>query len=683
MHPTGEPANVTPYPATAPIGSGIRPAIQSRSASTTAGPQPCTGDGTISDAQPFYGFGYLANQIAQAYDLQPFYQQGDEGQGQTIALLELEPNRADDIDAYQGCYGTHATVNYFAVDGGINGDRSTDTTDPGAGEAALDIEQIVGLAPKATIDVYQAPNSAVGVLDAYQEMVNNPAVTIISTSWGACETGNPVASLETATFATAAQDGITIFAAAGDSGSTDCGTSAPAVDDPASDPYVTGVGGTTMPNLNSVAQQFAWNGSAIGNGVTGGGFSSLWGEPSWQQASAVQAEAMAATANELSCPGVIGGGYCRAVPDVSADADPYTGYIIYLTQDVYDPQTETTSPQITAVPWGGTSAAAPLWAAVTALINASPDCNGHNLGFVNPLLYQAALKGMPGLTDITAGNNNNTPDDPSAYFSAARGYDPVTGLGTPLGVPLGQSLCAEADTLTLSAPVSESSTYGQAVSVTGISASDAQGHALTYTATGLPQGLSLDPSTGTIGGTPTADANATVRLTVTAADNSATKTSIIPWTVTGAPTTTPPPTGTGTATTPTTTTKSRVGEGQGSTKKVPRPRVVHLTRRYRGHSIRVTLTITGATGHQHLVVSYDDSRDRSRTALKTVQLELRPEARVGRGAGHARSRPVVLTLTRKPHGNLAVALTPARIKRGVDLVLRYRAGAFQIRLPRL
>ncbi|HEY2201916.1 MAG TPA: S53 family peptidase, partial [Solirubrobacteraceae bacterium] len=320
-HPTGEPAQVTPYPATT---RALHPALALRASTTPAGPQPCTGSGTISEAQAYYGFGYLANQVAQAYDLDPFYEAGDEGQGQTIALLELEPNKASDIAAYQACYGTNATVNYIAVDGGLSGDGTPDTTDPGQGEAALDIEQIVGLAPRATIDVYQAPNSQAGVLAAYQAMTSNPAVTIISTSWGACESGNPLAALEEPIFSSAAQNGISIFAAAGDNGSTDCGTSSPAVDDPASDPYVTGVGGTTLPNL-STAQQFAWNGSSVSDGASGGGFSALWNEPAWQQAATVPAQGAAAAANELSCPAAGTGGYCRAVPDVSADADPYTG----------------------------------------------------------------------------------------------------------------------------------------------------------------------------------------------------------------------------------------------------------------------------------------------------------------------------------------------------------------------
>ncbi len=675
-HPTGDPAKVTPYPATA---HSQRPALAPRTANATSAPQPCTGPGTISDAQAYYGFGYLANQVAQAYDLDPLYSSGAFGQGQTIALLELEPDKATDIAAYQGCYGTHATVNYIAVDGGLDGSGTTNTTDPGAGEAALDIEQIIGLAPQATIDVYQAPNSAAGVLAAYQAMVSNPAVTVISTSWGACETGNALASLEQPIFAQAAQNGISVFAAAGDSGSTDCGTSSPAVDDPASDPYVTGVGGTTLPNIGSVNQQFAWNGSSVSDGSTGGGFSALWNEPTWQQAATVPAQSAAAAAGQLSCPGASTSGYCRAVPDVSADADPYTGYIIYLTQNVTDPSTGTTSPKLTAVPWGGTSAAAPLWAAMTSLINSSHDCGNQTLGFINPLLYKVAITGMAGLTDITAGNNNDSAYSPSYYFAAARGYDPVTGLGTPLGAQLGASLCAAADTLTLTTPTSEASTYGQPVSVTGISATDAQGHAVSYSATGLPAGLTIDPATGEITGTPTSNFDGTARITVTAADNGATKTAIVQWTVTGQPTitTSPDPGPTQTTSQPTQT------PGGGGPVNSPKPRVIRITRRYHGHVLRLVLTISGPAAHQTLLVRYTDTRAHGASRVTLVQLGVLPSGHAGRS--HRQTpRLVALKTARTPSGHFALTLTALRVRRGLQLIIHFGRTSTQVlALPHL
>lgn len=681
-HPTAVPAKVTPYRASLPPSAG---SLHARLTGSN-GPQPCTGPGTISAAQTYYGFGYLSNQIAQAYQLTPFYQAGDEGQGQTIALLELEPNSANDIAAYQGCYQTNTTVNYIPIDGGVNG-SGVDTTDPGSGEAALDIEQIIGLAPRATIDVYQAPNTTTGIVDAYQAMVNNPAVTIISTSWGACEAGNPLPTLEAPIFSTAAANSISTFAAAGDSGSTDCGTSALAVDDPASQPNVTGVGGTSLPNLTAVDQQFAWNSSSMSQGATGGGFSALWSEPTWQQAAAAASQTSAAAAGELSCPVAASGGYCRGVPDVSADADPYTGYIIYLTQNVTDPSTGTTSPQLTATPWGGTSAAAPLWAAMTALVNASAACNGHNLGPLNPLLYPVAVKGMAGLTNITSGNNDYTVDNPTAYFTAHQGFSPVTGLGTPLGAPLARSLCAEADTLTLKTPSSEASGYGQPVDLASISATDAQGHALSYSASGLPPGLSINPQTGVITGTPTANAEAEARVTVTAADNGATQTHIISWTVTGAPAVVAPaapplpPTSAPTATGGQQPGGTGQHGGQGHRHHSP-AHVIRMIRRFRGGRISVTLTITTRRGHRHLLIRYAIHAPHSHSRrLKSVELLLRPSKRRSRHGQHA-DRFVILRRNHASRGRLSLTLTSKLARRGFALELRYSsAHPYTLTLP--
>jgi hypothetical protein len=288
------------------------------------------------------------------------------------------------------------------------------------------------------------------------------------------------------------------------------------------------------------------------------------------------------------------------------------------------------------------------------------------------LLYQVAVKGMPGLTDITSGNNDNTADSPTGYFTAGQGYDPVTGLGTPLGATLAQSLCAEADTLTLNAPSSEANSYGQAVNVTGINATDAQHHALTYTATGLPAGLSINATTGAITGSPTANTNATVRVTVTAADNNATKTAIIPWTVTGAPSTTTTPS-------PGTSTESTGSgqEGGGGTGATTNPvrRVLHLVRRYHGHTVKLTVTITGTGSHPHLVVSYTDKRGRAHDRLTLAQLELRPAARAAAGKTHRVARATVLKRSRKTGATLVVTLTAAQVERGVQLALSYGSAA--------
>src|SRR6202035_913799 len=112
-------------------------------------------------------------------------QAGDQGAGVTVAVYELEPNDPNDIAAYQSCYGTNASVSYFPVDGGAG-------TGSGSGEAALDIEDVIGLAPKANIVVYQGPNSnsgapGAGPYDTYQKIITDNVAKVITTSWGQCE----------------------------------------------------------------------------------------------------------------------------------------------------------------------------------------------------------------------------------------------------------------------------------------------------------------------------------------------------------------------------------------------------------------------------------------------------------------------------------------------------------------
>jgi len=142
----------------------------------TGGPQPCSAASSAAPGQD----AYTANEIAGAYNFSSLYGAGDEGAGIKVALFELEPNKTSDIAAYQSCYGTSATVNYLEEDGGAGSGY-------GAGEAALDIEDVIGLAPQATIDVYQAPNSNTGLIDNYTAIVDNDTDKVISTSWGECE----------------------------------------------------------------------------------------------------------------------------------------------------------------------------------------------------------------------------------------------------------------------------------------------------------------------------------------------------------------------------------------------------------------------------------------------------------------------------------------------------------------
>jgi subtilase family serine protease len=486
------------------------------------GPAPCSNATNATG-----GGGYTADEVAGAYGLGAYYP-SDEGAGQTVALVEFEAYDPNDIAQYQVCYGTSTSVTNVNVDSGpgaFNGDD---------GEAALDIEQIIGLAPKAAILVYQAPGSdtQAAVLNA---IASQDTAKVISSSWGACEqiVGNAVMNAENTALQEMAAQGQSFFISSGDSGSTMCyqatrGTlqqdDSLNVIDPGAQPFATGVGGTllgradgTTPTDGSYAGESVWNdggGDVFGDqaGGTGGGVSSVWPMPSYQSSAASGLGVIQANSSR-AC----GGQLCREVPDVSADADPNSGYAVYSTDPVFG-----TGWGIT----GGTSASAPLWAAFTALANASPACRGATLGFENPALYGlAGFAYAANFHDVTAASpithlaNNDTfqganPSNPGALYPTLAGYDMATGLGSPIGNALGNSLCAALfDSASIASPGNQLTITGQAVSL-AVHGSSADNAPLAYSASGLPAGLSINPATGVISGTPTTGQTATVTVSV-------------------------------------------------------------------------------------------------------------------------------------------------------------------------
>ncbi len=406
---------------------------QARVTPDTAGPQPCSSAQSISS----HDGAYTANQLAAHYGMSPLYSRGDLGQGVHVALVEFEPNLSSDISAYESCYGISTAVNYIHVDGGAG-------TGAGSGEAALDIEDVAGLAPDATIDVYQAPNSTTGSYDDYQDIVTADTDKVVSTSWGLCEDYSDEADVQSAEtlFEQANTQGQTVFAAAGDSGSAGCyrsgGPDAGAVNvqTPASSPYVIGVGGTTITG----SSEQVWNESALAAGAGGGGISDFWCMPSYQDQTSIPGLINAYSQTNTTCSAP--GGYIRQVPDVSADADPYTGYVV-LVSGVWEPI-------------GGTSAAAPLWAAIAALTDASPFCADYGSGAAGVLpqglyatiaedrsyVYPGSSHRVPEvLNDITSGNNDYTPSGyTGGLYPATAGYDEASGLGVPLVTGLNGSL---------------------------------------------------------------------------------------------------------------------------------------------------------------------------------------------------------------------------------------------------
>jgi hypothetical protein len=370
-----------------------------------------TGSG-LTDGNDYYSPGKLAG----AYGMTS---SATAGAGQTVAVFELENVDAGSIAAYQGCAGTNTSVSHVYVD--TTAGAGAPATDGSVGvESALDIEDLIGLVPGASIIDYQGPDAGSAtdqnVLDVYQRMVTDDQAQVISTSWGECEAveSSATASAENTVFAEAAAQGQSVVAASGDDGSSDCylatGSTAKAVDDPASQPYVTGVGGTTMTTSGSTSTQTTWGNA---DGGTGGGVSSRWAPVVYQGGVATTTK--------------------RAVPDVAALADPAHGYPVYF-QD--DSQSAAPIPGIV----GGTSAAAPTWAAAIVQANAGSACQANGrVGFLNNALYRAARGSYPAdFWDVTSGNNSVH----ATGYTAAAGYDEVTGLGSPREAGLTSALCA-------------------------------------------------------------------------------------------------------------------------------------------------------------------------------------------------------------------------------------------------
>jgi subtilase family serine protease len=489
----------------------------------TGGPQPqpsCTSDLGFAKAQSDGGF--TADQIASAYGFSGLYQSGDEGAGQTVAVLELESYDPADIAAYESCYGVNAPITNVPVDGGAG-------SGSGSGEAALDIENVIGLAPAAHIAVYEGPNSGSGPYDTFSAIISQHIAQVVTASWGQCEfiNGSGEASSESTLFQEAAAQGQTILSASGDQGAEDCFPTPPTaqVDDPASQPYVTGVGGTKIAALGPRPSESVWN-DMYPIGASGGGVSSLWKMPAYQANTPASLHVINSDSSSATC--LATSGYCREVPDVAADADPASGYIIYWNGTGAAGPGQPAGWQVV----GGTSGAAPTWAALIALINASAACHGVPIGFANPALYEAAATGYANeFNDIVTGNNDMTGVN-GGHFAARAGYDMATGLGSPNGAALDLPLCTDA--IALVNPGAQRSVAGSTVRLQ-IRADDTRGAPVSYSATGLPAGLSIGASSGKITGRPRHIGSSTVTVTTTDPAGT-TAAASFPWTVEGNPT---------------------------------------------------------------------------------------------------------------------------------------------------
>ena len=323
--------------------------------------------------------------------------------GQRIATIELAGGFSrDDLAQYFSRFGLELpNVTVVSVGAGKNRigiDRKADN------EVALDIQVAGAAAPGASIVIYfAADGSEQGYLNAFSAAVHDSIdrPTVISLSWGGPEAYCTSSFLTQ--FDQIAQEaghlGITICAASGDDGSYDLPPneregSLNLVDFPASSPSILSCGGTRLIYHRGHFRETVWNDFALETGgASGGGISSFFLQPAYQNAIAMPPGAH--TAHRAA----------RGVPDVAGNADPLTGYLM-CTNGSY-------------TIGGGTSAVAPLWAALIARIHAAL---GRPMGFINPLLYGVARHAF---RDVTSGNNGG--------FGARPGWDPCTGLGTPRG----------------------------------------------------------------------------------------------------------------------------------------------------------------------------------------------------------------------------------------------------------
>jgi kumamolisin len=341
--------------------------------------------------------------VLSFYDLKPLRDAGLDGTGQTIMLPEIDdlPN-LNDLDRFAAKFGLPPFDQLLT----LRRDPSWGSPEKPAGETVLDLEIVHSVAPNAKLVVYFSAADFGHSDRAFDQMVTDHLGAIISESLGSCEPDTPGGARNNYA---AIQDravalGITHFVASGDGGAYTCGIDqSPAASFPATLPTVTSVGGTSafQSSQGTYYKEYAW-GSPIDQSGGGGGASLFYATPDFQKN-----EAQAGAHGE------------RQVPDVSADADPSTGFhIVFEGRDAQA---------------GGTSAATPLWAGTVALIDQDLKRNGlREAGFANPALYwmgenQTKLSPRP-YHDIVAGNN--------LFFDAATGWDFATGWGSMDGAAL-------------------------------------------------------------------------------------------------------------------------------------------------------------------------------------------------------------------------------------------------------
>ncbi|MER8029930.1 putative Ig domain-containing protein [Streptomyces bauhiniae] len=389
------------------------------------------------------------------------------GSGMTVAIVDAynDPNAEADLATYRSQFGLSACTKASGCFKQVSQTGSTTSLPPNdkgwAGEEALDLDMVSAVCPNCNIILVEATSPT----DANLGIAENEAVAlgakVVSNSWGGSEDSSQT-TLDSQYFK---HPGVAITVSSGDS--------AYGAEYPATSQYVTAVGGTALATASNIRgwSESVWKTNSTEG--TGSGCSAYDPKPSWQ--------------TDTGCAK-------RMEADVSAVADPATGVAVY----------DTYGGSGWAV-YGGTSASAPIVAGVYALAG-TPGASDY------PAKYPYSHTGN--LYDVTSGSNGSC--SPSYFCTAGTGYDGPTGWGTPNGTTAFTAGTSGGNTVSVTSPGAQSTATGSSVSLQ-IHATDSAGAALTYSAGGLPTGLSINSSTGLISGT--ASTAGTYQVTVTAKDS--------------------------------------------------------------------------------------------------------------------------------------------------------------------
>jgi subtilase family serine protease len=439
------------------------------------------------------GEGYGPSTFQAAYGLTAA--SAADGSGTTVAVVDAynDPTAASDLATYRSAAGLPAlTAGQFTV---YNQNGATSplpatapTDDDWTLEESLDVDMVSAICPLCKIDLVEATNdSGTGLYVAEESAATTLGAHYISNSWGGSESSTDL-TYDTEYFGVS---GVVYTASAGDSAYSG------GVIYPSTSPHVVGVGGTSLSTASNSRgyTESVWETSSSEG--TGSGCSSNEPQPSWQAAvSVIKAACSFKTDN-----------------DVAADADPNTGAAVYDTTNGNGGWNEV----------GGTSESSPMIAAVFALAGNNGN-GGENAA-------DSIYTHTGNLYDVTSGSNGSC--SPSILCTAATGWDGPTGWGTPDGLTAFQSTSATGNTVTVTNPGSQTGTVGTAASLQIQATDSASGQTLTYSATGLPAGLSINSSTGLITGTPTTAGSNSVSVTVEDTTG-ATGTANFTWTINSA-----------------------------------------------------------------------------------------------------------------------------------------------------